>query len=145
IAPLLLWALPGQQEELRLLIMGIGAAVIGITVSWFTGPEDLDRLENFYRRARPPGFWGPIERRVQLEQQDGARRFWRAILAVGLTALSIFCLLTGIGTWLVGSPAPEWMPWREAWIAGLLLVGIILIPIWIRVGFGQSEPVTSAK
>ena len=145
IAPLLLWGLPGQQEEMRLLIMGIGAGVIGITVSWFTGPEDLNRLENFYRRARPPGFWGPIERRVQLEQRDGIRRFWRAILAMGLTALSIFCLLTGIGTWLVGSPAPEWMPWREVWIAGLLVVGILLIPIWIRVGFRQSEPVTSAK
>lgn len=141
MAPLLLWALPAEQEEVRLLIMGLGAGVIGVTVSWFTGPEDLDRLETFYRRARPPGFWGPIEQRVQPEQRNGVRRFWRAILAMGLTALSIFCLLTGIGTWLVGSPAPEWMPWREAWIAGLLLVGILLIPIWIRVGFRQPEPV----
>jgi Na+/proline symporter len=140
MAPLLLWALPeGQQEELRLLIMGFGAGVIGVTVSWFTGPEDFDRLENFYRRALPPGFWGPIERRVQSDTRDSVRRFWRALLAMGLTALSIFCLLTGIGTWLVGSPAPAWMPWREVWIAGLLLGGIILIPIWIKIGFRQSE------
>lgn len=60
---------------------------------------------------------------------------------MGLTTLFIFCLLTGIGTWLVGSPAPAWMPWREGWIAGLLLAGIILIPIWIKIGFRQSEPV----
>ena len=145
MAPLLLWALPGQQEEMRLLTMGIGAGVIGVTVSLFTGPEDFDRLETFYQRARPPGFWGPIEQRVQLEPRDGVRRFWRAMLAMGLTALSIFCLLTGIGTWLVGSPAPGWMPWREAWIAGLLLVGIILIPIWIKIGFRQSEPVTQTQ
>ncbi|HSF09731.1 MAG TPA: sodium:solute symporter family protein, partial [Nitrospirales bacterium] len=58
MAPLLLWALPGQQEEMRLLIMGLGAGAIGVAASWFTGPEDLDRLETFYRRARPPGFWG---------------------------------------------------------------------------------------
>jgi solute:Na+ symporter, SSS family len=141
MAPLLLWALPGQQEEMRLLIMGLGAGAIGVAVSWFTGPEDLNRLETFYRRARPPGFWGPIELRVQSEQRNGVRRFWRAIMAMGLTALSIFCLLTGIGTWLVGSPAPGWMPWREAWIAGLLLVGILLIPIWITVGFRQSDSV----
>jgi hypothetical protein len=119
--------------------MGFGAGVIGVTVSWFTGPEDFDRLENFYRRALPPGFWGPIERRVQPDTRDSVRRFWRALLAMGLTALSIFCLLTGIGTWLVGSPAPAWMPWREVWIAGLLLGGIILIPIWIKIGFRQSE------
>lgn len=144
MAPLLLWVFPAQQEEIRLLIMGLGAGVIGITVSWVTGPEDLDRLEIFYRRARPPGFWGPIEQRVQPEQRNGVRQFWRAILAMGLTALSIFCLLTGIGSWLVGSPAPEWMPWREAWIVGLLLVGILLIPIWISVGFRQPGPVTQA-
>jgi solute:Na+ symporter, SSS family len=145
MAPLLLWALPAQQEEMRLLIMGLGAGVIGVTVSWFTGPEDLDRLEIFYRRARPPGFWGPIEQRVQPEQRNGVRRFWRAILAMGLTALSIFCLLTGIGTWLVGSPAPEWMPWRGAWISGLLLLGILLIPIWIKVGFRQSDSGTQTQ
>ena len=145
MAPLLLWALPGQQEEMRLLIMGLGAGAIGIAVSWFTGPENLDRLETFYRRARPPGFWGPIELRVQSEQRNGVRRFWRAIMAMGLTALSIFCLLTGIGTWLVGSPAPAWMPWREAWITGLLLLGILLIPLWITVGFRQSDSVTQTR
>jgi hypothetical protein len=137
MAPLLLWVFPGQQEEMRLLIMGIGAGVIGVTVSWFTGPEDFDRLEIFYRRAHPPGFWGPIEQRVQPENKDGARRFWRAMLAMGLTAFSIFCLLTGIGSWMVGSPAPGWMPWREVWIGGLLLVGVVLCPVWIKLGFRQ--------
>jgi len=139
MAPWLLWVFPGQQEEMRLLIMGIGAGVIGVTVSWFTGPEEVDRLETFYRRAHPPGFWGPIEQLVKPENRDSARRLWRAMLAMGLTAFSIFCLLTGIGSWLVGSPAPEWMPWREAWIAGLLVVGVVLCPIWIRLGFRQPN------
>jgi len=139
MAPWLLWGFPGQQEEMRLLIMGIGAGVIGVTVSWFTGPEDSDRLETFYRRAHPPGFWGPIEQRVQPENRVSARRFWRAMLAMGLTAFSIFCLLTGIGSWLVGSPAPGWMPWREVWIAGLLVVGVVLCPVWIRLGFRQPN------
>ena len=145
MAPLLLWVFPGQQEEMRLLIMGIGAGVIGVIVSWFTGPEDFDRLEKFYRRALPPGFWGPIEERVHPEQNDSVRRFWRALLAMGLTALSIFCLLTGIGTWLVGSPAPGWMPWREVWIGGLLLAGIVLIPIWIKIGFQKSDNVSQGS
>ena len=40
MAPLLLWGLP-DQEELRLLIMGIGSGMIGVGVSLFTGPGRL--------------------------------------------------------------------------------------------------------
>ena len=134
IAPLLLWGLP-DQEEWRMLIMGLGSGMIGVGVSLFTGPEEHDRLETFYRRAQPPGFWGPIERRVHPVHPESSPRFWRAILAMGLASFSIFCLLTGIGSWMVGSPAPGWMPWREAWIAGLLLVGALLCPFWIKIGF----------
>ena len=141
MAPLLLWSLP-DQEELRLLIMGIGSGMIGVAVSLFTGPEDHDRLATFYRRAQPPGFWGPIEQRIHQDHSESSQRFWRAILAMGLAALSIFCFLTGIGSWMVGSPAPSWMPWREVWIAGLLMLGTILCPIWIKLGFQQSNYVS---
>lgn len=142
MAPLLLWGLP-EQEELRVLIMGIGSGMIGIGVSLLTGPEDNDRLENFYRRAQPPGFWGPIEQRVNPDHPESSTRFWRAILAMGFAALSIFCFLTGIGSWMVGSPAPSWMPWREAWIAGLLVMGTILCPLWIKLGFQQLKLASS--
>ena len=138
MAPLLLWGLP-DQEELRLLIMGIGSGMIGVAVSLFTGSEDHDRLETFYRRAQPPGFWGPIEQRVHPDHSESSQRFWRAILAMGLAALSIFCFLTGIGSWMVGSPAPSWMPWREVWNAGLLVVGTMLCPMWMKLGFQQSN------
>ncbi len=138
MAPLLLWSLP-NDEAVRLLIMGIGAGTVGIGVSLLTGPEDYDRLETFYRRARPPGFWGPIERRVLSHSLDSAQRFWRAILATGLTALSIFCLLIGIGSWLVGSPPPSWIDWREAWIPSLLLVGMLVCPLWMKWGFATVD------
>ena len=134
MAPLLLWGLP-DQEEWRLLIMGLGSGIIGVGVSLFTGPEEHDRLETFYRRAQPPGFWGPIEQRVHPVHPESSQRFWRAILAMGLASFSIFCLLTAIGSWMVGSPAPGWMPWREAWIGGLLVVGLGLIPLWLQLGF----------
>jgi hypothetical protein len=64
---------------------------------------------------------------------------------MGLASFSIFCLLTGIGSWMVGSPAPYWMPWREAWIAGLLLMGMMLCPLWVKLGFQQPyvSPQTS--
>jgi Na+/proline symporter len=141
MAPLLLWGLP-DQEALRLLIMGFGSGLIGIGVSLFVGPEDQDRLETFYRRAQPPGFWGPIERRVHPEHHESSQRFWRAMWAMSLAAVSIFCFLTGIGSWMVGSPAPAWIPWREGWIAGLLLVGAMLCPVWVKLGFHESDPIS---
>ncbi len=144
MAPFLLWGMP-DHEEFRLLIMGLGSGIIGIGVSLWTGPEDLDRLENFYRRAKPPGFWGPIVRRVNPGQGGGSQRFWRAMWAMGLAALSIFCLLTGLGSWLVGSPSPLGIHWREVWIAALLLVGMMLCPVWIKLGFPQSEPIGQCK
>jgi Na+/proline symporter len=73
MAPLLLWGLP-DQEELRLLIMGIGSGMIGVAVSLFTGPEDHDRLATFYRRAQPPGFWGPIEQRIHQDHSESSQR-----------------------------------------------------------------------
>ena len=136
LAPLLLWGLP-NQEEWRLLIMGIGSGVIGVGVSLFT-KEDHDRLENFYRRAQPPGFWGLIEGRINPTAPRSFQRFWRAVLAMGLAALSIFCLLTGVGSWMVGSPPPPWLPWPAVWIAALLAVGTLLCPFWIKLGFPQS-------
>ena len=144
LAPLLLWGLPGQ-EEWRVLIMGLGSGVIGVGVSLFTGPDAYDRLETFFRRAQPPGFWGPIERRVHPGHSASLLRLYRGLSAMGLASFSIFCLLTGIGSWMVGSPAPYWMPWREAWIAGLLLMGMMLCPLWVKLGFQQPyvSPQTS--
>lgn len=137
-APLLLWALP-DQEAMRLLLMGIGSGIIGIGISLFTGAEDEMRLKTFYRRAQPPGFWGPIERQVSPVEPTSSRRFWRAMSAMGLTALSIFCFLIGLGSWMVGSPAPSWMPWRDAWVAGLIIVGFLLGHWGIHFGFSLKE------
>ncbi len=141
MAPLLLWSFP-EQEELRLLIMGLGSGIIGVGVSLATGPEDQDRLENFFQRAQPPGFWRPIEGRIHPNHPSSSQRFWQTVLAMNLAALSIFCVLTGIGSWLVGSPAPFWMPSRAIWIAGLLILGMMLCPLWIRLGFHQSKSVS---
>ncbi|MGD9851075.1 MAG: sodium:solute symporter family protein [Nitrospirales bacterium] len=132
-APVLLAA--ELDDATRLLVMGVGSGGIGILVSILTGPEDMERLQIFVRRARPPGFWGPIEASMDSGPATSRCRFARGLLAMGLTALSIFCLLTGIGSWLVGSPAPFSMSWEGPWISGLVLVGLALCPIWMSLGF----------
>jgi hypothetical protein len=49
------------------------------------------------------------------------------LLNAGAVCVAIFCLLVGIGSWLVGSPAPTWFPWRGPWIAGLLVVATTML------------------
>jgi solute:Na+ symporter, SSS family len=141
LAPVLILAFP-EEDALRLLLMAAGATSAGVLASLLTG-VDRERLKDFYMRAQPPGFWGPIARQVDGAAGLAQGRFFRGIAATLLAAFSIFCLLTGFGSWLVGSPAPLFFPWRTAWITLLILVGGGLIPVWIRFGFQDFE--TGAK
>ena len=136
-APLLMISLSDDQQALRLLLAATVSTTAALAAIWIKGPEDPARLTAFYRRVRPVGFWGPVARAAG--DETGARRLGRALGAMATSSLSVFCLLVGIGTWLVGSPGPVWMPSRSIWIAGLLLVGLLLCPVWYRLGYGQAE------
>jgi len=139
LAPVLLVSFSNEQEALRLLLMAVGATTAGIATSLATGPEAHERLLTFYRRTRPLGFWGPIAAAAGEAPSTGPRRLLRAATAAIAASASVFCLLTGIGAWLVGSPAPDWLPSRALWIAGLVTLGVALIPVWVRLGFPRAE------
>ncbi len=131
LAPLLLFTI--DNEALRLLAMAFGATLTGVAVSLFGSPEPPERLRSFYQKVRPPGFWSPIASAA--EASEAPRRLGHGLAAAALAALSLFCLLTAIGSWLVASPAPVWFPWRGPWIVSLLLIGMGIIPLWWRLGF----------
>jgi Na+/proline symporter len=140
LAPILLAAIPAEEEALRMLLMAVGSTGVALVVVYLTGPEEASRLREFYGRAHPPGFWGPVAESFNEEATLGQRRLRRSIAATLLCAFSIFCLLTGLGSWLAGSPAPTWFPWRWLWILVLLAVGFSLVPLWWRLGFSKSGP-----
>jgi Na+/proline symporter len=137
LVPVLLRWVPG--EALRLLVMAAGSTLAGIVVSLAFGAEPVERLQEFYSRAEPPGFWGPIALACGREPARDARRLGRGLATVVLSALSIFSLLTGIGSWLSGSPAPTWMPWRSLWLVAVTTVGLVLVPVWWRLGFRSAH------
>jgi hypothetical protein len=60
------------------------------------------------------------------------RRLAHGLVATALAAWSAFAALVGLGTWLIGSPAPPWIPWRAGWIAFLLASAIAVVPLWWR-------------
>ncbi len=138
-APILLSTFGDDQQALRLLLMAAVSTAAALAAVWIKAPEDRSRLVEFYRRVRPVGFWGPIAAEVQgrVGADRGPRRLWRAAGAMVLCSATVFCLLVGIGTWLVGSPAPVWLPWRPLWIGALLVTGLALCPLWFRLGYRE--------
>lgn len=128
--------MPHASKLLLLALISTAAAVIAVVVA---GPEERYRLVAFYERARPPGFWGPVARDAGQEPARDARRLGRGVLAMVVCAVSVFCLLIGIGTWLVDGTPPTWLPHRTTWIALCIGVGLVLVPVWWRAGFGAPD------
>ncbi|MDH5307529.1 MAG: Na+:solute symporter [Myxococcales bacterium] len=134
------------SEAVRLLVMAALASGAGVGASLLT-PEPLERLQAFFERAHPPGFWAPVATSLGVDPAEGVRRLARGLAAVAAAALCVFSLLTGLGSWLCSSPAPLWWPlgWG-AWIASQLALGCGLVPAWWRLGFcdapllAQSAP-----
>lgn len=56
------WLIEKQGFPVRLLIVVALTQVTWIAVTLLTRPEPRERLVEFYRRVRPPGWWGEIAR-----------------------------------------------------------------------------------
>lgn len=137
-APLLLLTIPDTYEALRLLIVAVVSTGAGIWASVRTATPSDEQLLSFYRQVRPPGFWGPQHKALGEDPQEGPHRLGRTLVAVMSAALSVFLLLTGLGSWLFSSPAPSWFPWRSVWLLLLLVLSVGLVPLWWRQIFPRS-------
>jgi Na+/proline symporter len=138
LAPALLRWVPPEHEALRLLLMALGSTTAGVALSLAVGPESMDRLQLFYERVRPPGFWGPLALAAGGEPHEDLRRLGRGLAATALGSFSIFCVLAGLGTGLAGSLGPTWWPLgHAAWVAVQLFAGLGLVPVWWRLGFAR--------
>lgn len=126
-------------EAIRMLVMAVLASGIGIGTALYLGPESRESLGEFYRRTRPPGFWGPIAEENGGSARDDRLRLFRGIGAVIAAALSIFSMLVGIGSLICGSPPPIWWPHRPTWIGFCLLMGFGLMPVWYWLGFSEAS------
>ncbi len=131
LAPLLLAVV--DDEGARLLVMAAATSGVAIALARCGRPEPTEPLDAFYRRVRPPGFWGPVASRCGCDPRADVLRLARGLLLTGAGALALFCALVGAGTWLFGSPAPVWFPWRTAWITAnlALAVGLGAVVWWV--------------
>jgi len=139
LAPILLLGLDG--EGARMLLMTLAATGTAIGVSLLSKPEPRNHLIEFYRRVHPPGFWGPVAIACGDSPTRGVESLRRGLRATAGVSLCVFCLLVGIGSWLIGSPPPTWFPWRGPWIMVLLALAAVL---FIRFRAEISPPDNSA-
>ena len=78
--------------------------------TWLTAPEDEAVLKDFYRRVRPWGFWGPIQKKVQQEDPSFQKNkdFFRDMfnIAVGMVwQIALVALPIYIVTWRLRTAA----------------------------------------
>jgi Na+/proline symporter len=144
ILPILSATVDGSTTEgnaIRLLIMFTGSTATGIIVSFITGPEEMEKLTSFYKKAHPPGYWGPVAKAAGWSAEAQVKKLWRGLAATALAGLSIFSLLTCIGSLLIDSPPPTWLPYRGIWLSLVGLAGVALIPVWWKLAFHDGpEP-----
>jgi Na+/proline symporter len=116
-------------ETTRLLSMGALGALAALAGSLLTRPEPEARLASFYARVRPPGFWNAPEAKRALARRLGA---------LAAAAGSLYGALLGLGTWLIGAPAPFGLP-QPLFVAACLALAVALAPLWLRELRGDSH------
>ncbi len=133
-APLLLYYLgtDPEREWIRLGIMSLVTCSAAILVSYITPPTDKETLDRFYRRVRPFGFWGQTAVRCGVSRRESLKALGVRLFAVGVTALSVYTLLIGVGRLLF--PQPEGSS-ALAWIC--IAVGLALTPVWMYLAFSR--------
>ncbi len=112
---------PGDFSSLwNLSFMVVATALVWVPVTLLTKPVDLERLQDFYRRVRPPAFgWRPIAALTDVKPSGDTR----LVLLLWLVGIAfIYSATFGIGQLLVGDRALG-----AGLVAGaLLLLGFIM-------------------
>jgi Na+/proline symporter len=134
-APLVLRFIDGDGP--RLFVVAGVATLAAVVAALLGGTAPAEAVVAFYRKVRPPGFWGPVARRVGEAPARARRRLGVALVATGCGALAV-SLLVAAATWLFGSPAPAWFPLPRAW--ALTVAGLAGGAFWLaRRAAGQIE------
>lgn len=123
IAPILLIFV--DEEWLKLLLMsGISTTVV-IIVSYLTPPTDDQKLNEFYLKIKPQGFWKNTAARIGHSQNIPLIKLKKSIVQIIINSLSLFSLLVGFGKLM-------FRPTNEGILFPLLLIviGLALIPLW---------------
>ncbi|MEZ4438670.1 MAG: sodium:solute symporter family protein [Polyangiaceae bacterium] len=150
LAPVLLFGLSDENmagwgidadgaDAIRLMLMALLSTVACVVGSLTTRPVPEAILLRFYEKVRPPGFWGPVAKRCDDDPLAVRRELYRGLAATFAAGFSVFCLIVGLGTWLLHAPGPSFMP-RMLWIGLNVLAGLVLVVAWWRLAQLDRAP-----
>jgi Na+/proline symporter len=100
-------AAAGVDYEFRLAAVACCSLAVALVVTSLTSPEPKEKLEQFYRRVRPGGAWGPIARDVGGEDAGATRAVLSRSVVMDLVAgiAMLYGVTLGIGKLLFA----EWL------------------------------------
>jgi solute:Na+ symporter, SSS family len=132
-APVLLATV--EQEWARLGLMALITTVAAVAVTWVTPPTSPARMQDFFTRVRPVGFWPRAARAAGVDPAVPRRQLGASLVTLVLCAASLYLLLIGVAMLLLPG-----RPGGGLW-TGLVMavIGLGLIPIWWRRGFGPEK------
>lgn len=99
------WGGPPFTFPQIVLLNVLGSLSVWISVTLLTKPTPMAKLVEFYRKVRPPGWWGPV--RKQLGEEAGpAGGYGRALLLWLVATVFVYSALFGMGKLLLLSFVP---------------------------------------
>lgn len=131
----------GEWYSVQVLLTIIACTAIWVAVTFLTKPVDREVLLNFYKRVRPPGWWGP----VAVE----AHRRWPSLTPQRVTGTNIACWLSGIATVYAAMMGLQWVFmgfYREAVAAAVVFVvaGGLLLRLVGQLDWSEQEEPAAA-
>ncbi|MFW6094060.1 MAG: sodium:solute symporter family transporter [Pseudomonadota bacterium] len=130
-APILLLTVDDEWRRLALMAgVSTAAVVVAALVMPVTEPH---RLQAFYRRVRPPGFWRATAEAVGEAAEAPRRRLLSGTVAIIAAAVSVYGTLVGVGHVLLARVGVDTVV--------LLAAALVAVPLWLRfVIHGQHRP-----
>jgi Na+/proline symporter len=114
------WGGPEFSFAAKIFLNIAGSTVVWVAVTFLTPPVAMERLGEFYRRVRPPGWWGPVRAATgaPAPRTGGLRE---GVLLWTLGVVFIYAALFGSGKLLL----LDWA-WGVAFSAIAVVAGVSL-------------------
>jgi Na+/proline symporter len=116
------WGGPAFPFAAKVFLNLIGSTIVWIAVTYATPPTSMERLGEFYRRVRPPGWWRPVREALGEPPRANTAGLRRGMWLWALGTASIYTSMFGLGKLLL----LEW-EWGFVFLAVAIVTGWALL------------------
>jgi Na+/proline symporter len=116
------WGGPAFPFAAKVFLNLIGSTGVWVAVTYATPPTEMGRLVEFYRRVRPPGWWGPVREAVGELPNARTAGLRRGLWLWALGTIFIYAAMFGTGKLLL----LEWA-WGSVFAAVAIVTGWTLL------------------